>query len=76
MDWANKIYGPLFDLLACPKCKGGLCLKEEKNGLECRKCGLLYPVRDGIPVMLVEEASYSAPSEVIRIKKPESLVNE
>ena len=30
---------------------------EEKDGLLCEKCGLIYPIKDGIPVMLVEEAA-------------------
>ncbi|MDP8216508.1 MAG: Trm112 family protein [Candidatus Kaelpia imicola] len=45
----------LLDILACPKCKGDIELIEEK-GLLCRSCRLLYPVKDGIPVMLIDEA--------------------
>ena len=47
----------LLDILACPKCKGPVELNEEKNGLICRNCGLIYPVRDDIPVMLIDEAT-------------------
>jgi uncharacterized protein len=46
----------LLEILACPKCKGDLDLNQEKEGLLCSACQLLYPIRDGIPVMLVEEA--------------------
>jgi hypothetical protein len=46
----------LLEILACPKCKGIVHLAEKKDGLVCRSCGLLYPIRDGIPVMLVDEA--------------------
>ena len=46
----------LLEILACPKCKGDLDLNQEKVGLSCPACQLLYPVRDGIPVMLIEEA--------------------
>ena len=46
----------LLDILACPKCKGDLVLTEKKDGLICDKCKLLYPIRDGIPVMLIDEA--------------------
>jgi uncharacterized protein YbaR (Trm112 family) len=46
----------LLDILACPKCKGPLLLTEEKDGLICRSCGLMYPVRNDIPVMLIDEA--------------------
>lgn len=46
----------LLDILCCPKCKGDLTLTEAKDGLICESCELLYPIRDDIPVMLVEEA--------------------
>lgn len=46
----------LLEILACPKCKGDLDLNQEKEGLVCPACRLLYPVREGIPVMLIEEA--------------------
>jgi len=46
----------LLDILACPKCKGPVELTEEKNGLICKSCRLLYEIRDDIPVMLIDEA--------------------
>ena len=46
----------LLEILACPKCKGDVHLNEKGDGLTCPACGLLYPIRDGFPVMLVEEA--------------------
>ncbi len=46
----------LLDILACPKCKGSIFLNEEKNGLICAQCKLLYEIRDGIPIMLIDEA--------------------
>ena len=46
----------LLDILACPKCKGPVELTEEKDGLACRSCQLLYEIRDDIPVMLIDEA--------------------
>ncbi|OAG27841.1 Trm112 family protein [Thermodesulfatator autotrophicus] len=46
----------LLAVLACPKCKGDLTVDEERGGLVCFKCALLYEVRDGIPIMLEEEA--------------------
>jgi uncharacterized protein YbaR (Trm112 family) len=46
----------LLEILACPKCKGDIKLTENKDGLICEKCRLLYPIRDGIPVMLIDEA--------------------
>jgi uncharacterized protein YbaR (Trm112 family) len=45
----------LLDLLACPKCHGGLELLTGQDGSLCA-CLLVYPIRDEIPVMLVEEA--------------------
>lgn len=46
----------LLDILACPACKGGITPFEEGQYLICRQCRLKYPVRNGIPVMLVDEA--------------------
>lgn len=46
----------LLDILVCPQCKGPLVLVEGGRGLLCDKCQLKYPVRDDIPIMLVEEA--------------------
>ncbi|MDP8253095.1 MAG: Trm112 family protein [Candidatus Kaelpia aquatica] len=45
----------LLDILACPKCKGDIGLIGE-SGLLCKSCALLYPIKDGIPVMLIDEA--------------------
>jgi len=46
----------LLDILACPVCKGPLVYAREAQALVCRADRLAYPVRDGIPVMLEEEA--------------------
>ncbi|WP_257265921.1 Trm112 family protein [Endozoicomonas sp. ONNA2] len=46
----------LFEILACPLCKGGVRPDKERQELVCRPCGLAYPIRDGIPVMLEGEA--------------------
>ena len=48
----------LLEILACPKCHAPLRVEEEANELVCTgaDCGLAYPVRDDIPVLLVEEA--------------------
>lgn len=48
----------LLEILACPRCHGSLELYVENGvdkGLICRACGVLFPIRDGIPVMLLEE---------------------
>lgn len=44
----------LLELLACPACK--TAVREEGDRLVCLQCGRRYPVREGIPVMLVDEA--------------------
>lgn len=44
----------LLSVLACPLCKADVELKDEK--IVCTKCGRRYPIKDGIPVMLIEEA--------------------
>ena len=46
----------LLDILVCPKCKGPLLHRAEVVALDCARCRLRYPVRDDIPVMLVDEA--------------------
>ncbi len=44
----------LLEILCCPACHGDLV--EGTDGLHCQACGLLYPIEDGIPVMLVDQA--------------------
>ena len=44
----------LLEILACPVCKTGVTVEGER--LVCSQCGRRYPVRDGIPIMLTEEA--------------------
>jgi uncharacterized protein YbaR (Trm112 family) len=46
----------LLDILACPKCKGNIYLNDKADGLICETCRLMYPIKDGIPVMLIDEA--------------------
>ncbi|MDO9080218.1 MAG: Trm112 family protein [Desulfuromonadales bacterium] len=47
----------LLDIIACPKCKGPLVLTASRDALLCRHCALAYPVRDEIPVLLIDEAT-------------------
>jgi uncharacterized protein YbaR (Trm112 family) len=47
----------LLEILACPACKGKVELKPDASGLKCIECRRVYPVRDDIPVMLVDEAT-------------------
>lgn len=46
----------LQSVLVCPRCKGDLTMVDQPEGLACPVCQLLYPIREDIPVMLVEEA--------------------
>ena len=47
----------LLEILACPVCKVKVELKPDQSGLKCPECKRVYPIRDDIPVMLVEEAA-------------------
>lgn len=47
----------LLEILVCPACRGPVEVKERRQLIVCTACDLRYPVRDGIPVMLVEEAA-------------------
>jgi len=44
----------LLDILACPACTSDVELKDNK--IVCKKCGKKYPIKNGIPVMLIDEA--------------------
>ena len=47
----------LLAMLVCPKCKGQLEYRESEPSLVCPACRLRYAIRDGIPIMLVDEAT-------------------
>ena len=46
----------LLAILACPKCKGDIKLTDKGDGLVCQACKLMYPLKEDIPVMLIDEA--------------------
>jgi uncharacterized protein YbaR (Trm112 family) len=46
----------LLEILVCPLCKVRVELLQDENGLKCVQCKRVYPIRDDIPVMLVDEA--------------------
>jgi uncharacterized protein len=46
----------LLDILVCPLCKAPVKLTPDGKGLKCAECRRVYPIRDDIPVMLVDEA--------------------
>ena len=57
----TELYMPisqdLLDILVCPLCKAPVKPTPDNSGLKCQSCRRVYPVRDEIPVMLVEEAT-------------------
>jgi uncharacterized protein YbaR (Trm112 family) len=53
----NTMINPkLLKILACPACKGNLIYDEKDQKLICENCRLRYPIKDDIPVMLVDKA--------------------
>ena len=51
-----KLDPALLEILACPQCRSPLRVDDPADELVCTGCGLAYPVRDDIPVLLVDEA--------------------
>jgi uncharacterized protein YbaR (Trm112 family) len=47
----------LLEILVCPECKTPVRLVNQDTGLKCDTCRRVYPIKDDIPVMLVEEAT-------------------
>ena len=47
----------LLEILACPACKAKVELNSDGSGLKCVECRRVYPIRDDIPVMLIDEAT-------------------
>jgi len=46
----------LLEMLVCPVCKSQLEYKKAESGLACKPCHVMYPIRDGVPVMLEDQA--------------------
>ena len=63
----------LFEILACPQCKGELKFVKEAAELICRPCGMAFPIRDDIPVMLEAEARTLNAEERLDESKGEQL---
>ena len=55
----------LLEILVCPLCKGPLVYRKAQGELVCKPDRLAYPVKDGIPVMLEDEARRLDPAEEI-----------
>lgn len=58
----------LLDILVCPVTKGSLIYQKKPQELVCKASRLAYPIRDGIPVMLPEQARKLSLEEVEQIK--------
>lgn len=58
----------LLDILVCPVTKGSLIYQKQQQELVCKASRLAYPIRDGIPVMLPEQARKLTLEEVEQIK--------
>jgi uncharacterized protein YbaR (Trm112 family) len=59
----------LIEILVCPVTKGPLVLDRERQELVSKSAGLAYPIRDGIPVMLEDEARRLTPEEAERLRE-------
>ena len=64
---AGGVDPDLLDLLVCPLTKGPLRYQRERQELISEQAGLAYPIRDGIPIMLVDEARQLDEDEVIPV---------
>jgi uncharacterized protein YbaR (Trm112 family) len=51
------ISAPLLAILACPLCQADVKLTADEKGLKCVSCHRVYPIKDDIPVMIIDEAS-------------------
>ncbi len=56
LNSAGLVAKELLDILVCPECKQPLTYRLEPESLKCPRCHRVYPVRDGIPVLLIDEA--------------------
>ncbi len=52
----NMIPQDLLEILVCPVCKKSLVVKDNGASLKCGECRRVYPVRDDIPILLIDEA--------------------
>lgn len=57
----------LLDILVCPETKAPLKYNKQTQELVCKASGLAYPVRDGIPIMLAEEARELSKEELEKL---------
>ena len=51
----------LLEILCCPKCRADVRYDQPSETLTCVSCGRIYPVKDGIPIMLVDDGEGPQP---------------
>jgi len=51
----------LLDILACPMCKAPITLAQDHQSLKCGQCHRSFPIRDGIPILLIDRATLEKP---------------
>lgn len=49
-------------ILACPQCKGDLTATDKEDGLVCAQCKIVFPVKEGIPILMLDEADPWTPA--------------
>lgn len=59
----------LLELLVCPQTKGQLVYDRDNQELLSKKAGLAYPIRDGVPIMLVDEARTLDDAELAKLER-------
>jgi len=64
---AGEIDPRLLEILVCPQTKGPLVYDREKSELLSKKAMLAYPIRDGVPIMLIDEARALSDDEAARL---------
>lgn len=52
-----------LDILACPQCKGDLTATKEEDGLVCQQCRIMFPVKEGVPILMIDEADPYPPPQ-------------
>jgi uncharacterized protein len=57
VEFSNMVPQDLLDMLVCPACKIPLTYRPQPESLKCSSCRRVYPVRDDIPVMLIDQAT-------------------
>lgn len=65
----------ILNILTCPACKGKLTARDNKSKLMCHSCGRAFPVREGIPVMLVDDCEKITQSNVIKTNQSSKRSN-